>query len=170
VAHSSSTAICVFIFLSDIPAQHLSFREKTYFYIPTGSTYADVLKGLKQQHIVRNVKDFDWLARKLGYPHHVHPGRYAINPGMSNLQLVHILYSGKQAPVRLVITKLRTKADLIRLVSHHLEADSLSMATLLSDEIYLRQYGLDTNTALCAIIPNTYFSSGIHRQKDFSNA
>ncbi|SFV27991.1 endolytic transglycosylase MltG [Thermoflavifilum thermophilum] len=133
------------------------FREKTYFYIPTGSTYADVLKELKQQHIVRNVKDFDWLARKLDYPHHVHPGRYAIKPGMSNLQLVHVLYSGKQAPVRLVITKLRTKADLIRLVSHHLEADSLSMTTLLDDEVYLRQYGLDTNTALCAIIPNTYF-------------
>jgi UPF0755 protein len=133
------------------------FREKTYFYIPTGSTYTDVLKQLQQQHIIRNVRDFDWLARKLHYPQHVHPGRYAIKPSMSNLQLVHLLYSGKQSPVKLTIGKLRTRTDLIRLVSHHLEADSLSMATLLQDEVYLRQYGLDTNTALCAIIPNTYF-------------
>ncbi|MBX5439195.1 MAG: endolytic transglycosylase MltG [Thermoflavifilum sp.] len=133
------------------------FREKTYFYIPTGSTYGEVLKALQRQHIVRNLRDFDWLARKLHYPQHIHPGRYAIKPGMSNLQLVHLLYSGKQAPVKLVINKLRTRQDLIRLVSRHLEADSASMATLLSDEVYLRQYGLDTNTALCAILPNTYF-------------
>lgn len=133
------------------------FREKTYFYIPTGSTYGEVLKALQRQHVVRNLRDFDWLARKLHYPQHIHPGRYAIKPGMSNLQLVHLLYSGKQAPVKLVINKLRTRQDLIRLVSRHLEADSASMATLLSDEVYLRQYGLDTNTALCAILPNTYF-------------
>ncbi|MCL6524595.1 MAG: endolytic transglycosylase MltG [Thermoflavifilum sp.] len=133
------------------------FQEKTYVYIPTGATYKQVLKELKDQHIVRNIRDFDWLARKLHYPQHIHPGRYRISPGMSNLQLVRLLYSGRQTPVRLVIGKLRTKKDLIRLVSHHLEADSASMATLLSDQVYLRQYGLDTNTALCVIIPNTYF-------------
>lgn len=132
------------------------FSDHKYFYIHTNSSYRDVIHTLKEQGIVKNVKSFDWLAKKLNYPTHVHAGKYNIKAGMSNLDIIRLLRSGKQIPVDLIIIKLRTKADFASFVSKRLEPDSATIMALLTDQVYLRQFGLDTNTALCAIIPNTY--------------
>ncbi|MGX5816990.1 endolytic transglycosylase MltG [Chitinophaga lutea] len=133
-----------------------SFGDKKYFYVPTGSRYEDVLKGLREQGIIRSSSTFDLVARRLDYPSRVKAGRYEIKKGMSNLDIVRILRSGRQSPVKLVINKLRLKEDFIRLVSTNLEADSAAMSAILSDGVFLRQFGLDTNTVMCAVMPDTY--------------
>lgn len=133
-----------------------AFGDKKYFYVRTGSNYKNVLEGLKEQQIIGSAATFNIVARRLDYPSRVKAGRYEIKKGMSNLDIVRILRSGRQSPVRLVINKLRTKEDFMRLVSRNLEADSLTMRALLEDPVYLRQYGLDTNTVMSAVLPNTY--------------
>lgn len=133
-----------------------TFSDSKFFYIHTGSRYSDVLDGLEEQDIIRSRNSFDWVARELGYPKRVKAGKYKITPGMSNFEIVRLLRSGKQVPVTLVITKLRTKNDLIRKICANLEADSTAMLALLNDQVYLRQFGLDTNTAMCAIMPDSY--------------
>lgn len=133
-----------------------SFGDKKYFYIPTGSRYEDVLKGLSEQEIISSPSTFNIVARQLGYPERVKAGRYEIKKGMGNLEIVRILRSGRQTPVRLVVNKLRLKEDFIRLVSSNLEADSTTMTAILNDAVYLRQFGLDTTTVMCAVVPNTY--------------
>jgi UPF0755 protein len=133
-----------------------AFGDKKYFYVRTGSNYQDVLDGLKEQGIIGSAATFNIVAKRLDYPARVKAGRYEIKKGMSNLDIVRILRSGRQAPVRLVINKLRTKEDFVRLVSRNLEADSLTMEALLQDPVYLRQFGLDTNTVMSAVMPNTY--------------
>lgn len=133
-----------------------SFGDKKYFYIPTGSRYEDVLKGLSEQEIVSSPSTFNIVARQLGYPERVKAGRYEIKKGMGNLEIVRILRSGRQTPVRLVVNKLRLKEDFVRLVSSNLEADSTTMLAILNDAVYLRQFGLDTTTVMCAVVPNTY--------------
>jgi UPF0755 protein len=133
-----------------------SFSRGEYLYIPTGSTYSSVQQALKEGGFVRNMQSFDLLARQAGYPALVKAGRYRITKGMSNYELVRKLRSGSQEPVRLVINKLRTKEDFIRLISTKLEAKEASIRHLLSDPVYLTQFGLDTTTAMCAVMPDTY--------------
>ncbi|WP_212003119.1 endolytic transglycosylase MltG [Chitinophaga sp. HK235] len=133
-----------------------AFGDSKYFYVRTGSTYRDVLDGLEDQGIVRNRSSFDWVAKELGYPSRVKAGRYKISHGMSNFTIAKMLRSGKQSPITLVINKLRTKDDLIKKVSTNLEADSNALRALLNDQVYLRQFNLDTNSAMCAVVPNTY--------------
>lgn len=132
------------------------FSDHKYFYIRTGATYNEVLTALEKQGIVKNLGSFKWLAKKLDYPRHVHAGKYEIRAGMSNLSIIRLLHSGKQVPVKLVLIKLRTKADFASFISDKLEPDSTAIMTLLNDPVYLRQFGLDTNDVLCAVIPNTY--------------
>src|SRR5690348_6124188 len=85
------------------------FSDHKYFYIRSGSGYHDVVRALEEQHIVRNVHSFVWLAKKMDYPTHVHAGRYRISKGMTNLALIRLQSSRYQDHVRLVITKLRSK-------------------------------------------------------------
>ncbi|MCW3464067.1 endolytic transglycosylase MltG [Chitinophaga nivalis] len=133
-----------------------SFGDNKYFYVRTGSTYANVLEGLEEQGIVRNRSSFNWVAKELDYPARVKAGRYKITPGMSNFDIVKLLRSGKQSPVQLVINKLRTRDDFVRKICNNLEADSVALRALMQDPIYLRQFKLDTNTVMCAVLPNTY--------------
>ncbi|RAJ05262.1 UPF0755 protein [Chitinophaga skermanii] len=132
------------------------YGDQKYFYIHTGSTYNDVLKGLQADGFVKHPKVFDLVANQLDYPSHVKAGRYEIKKGMSNFEIARMLRNGRQSPVRLVINKLRTKNDFIKLVDKNLEADSVSLRALLNDNVYLRQFGLDTQTVMCGIMPNTY--------------
>jgi UPF0755 protein len=133
-----------------------AFGDNKYFYVHTNSTYNDVLDGLEEQGIIRNRSSFNWVAQKLDYPARVKAGRYKISRGMSNFDIARLLRSGKQAPVVLVINKLRTKDDFVRKVSNNLEADSGVLRSLMHDAVYLRQFGLDTNTVMCVVVPNTY--------------
>src|SRR4051812_7313802 len=65
-----------------------SLSEGEYLYIHTGSDYAEVKEALRQGGFVRSINSFDFLAKRAGYPTHVHPGRYHIHRGMSNWGIV----------------------------------------------------------------------------------
>lgn len=132
------------------------FLQGQYLYIRTGSTYEQVKAELKDEGFIRDVKSFDLLAKNTGYPGKVRAGKYLVKKGMSNYNLIRMLQSGRQTPVKLVIKKLRTQQDFINLICTHLEADSVVLHHILSDSIYLAQYGLDSNTAICAVMPDTY--------------
>lgn len=127
-----------------------------YLYIHTGSTYESVLESLEAGGFVSDINSFKMLANQAGYPEKVKAGKYHIRKGMSNFQILRMLRNGSQEPVKLVINKLRTKQDFIRYVSGQLEADSVVLKQMLGDNVYLAQYGLDSNTAMCAVIPDTY--------------
>ncbi|MEC5143335.1 endolytic transglycosylase MltG [Chitinophaga sp. 212800010-3] len=133
-----------------------AFGDSKYFYVRTNSTYNNVLDGLEEQGIVRNRNSFNWVARQLDYPSRVKAGRYKITRGMSNFDIARMLRSGKQSPVDLVINKIRTKDDFVRKISNNLEADSGVLRSLMTDPVYLRQFGLDTNTVMCVVVPDTY--------------
>ncbi len=128
-----------------------------FLYIPTGSNYLDLLALLQEQQWVENIEHFDWVARKMNLPNHIHPGRYRVHRGMSNHQLVTLLRSGQQEPLRLVLNNFRTVADLASYVSRRLEADSASIHKLLTNPAFLQDFGLEPPTALCLVIPNTYY-------------
>jgi len=132
------------------------FSQGEYLYIRTGSSYEQVKQALNDEGFVRDINSFDLLAKNAGYPSKIHPGKYLIKKGMSNFDIVRLLRSGKQTPVKLVIKKLRTQQDFIHLISQNLEADSLVLQHMFRDTVFLAQYGLDNHTVLCAVMPNTY--------------
>lgn len=133
-----------------------SFTEGPYLYIHTGSSYENVKQGLEQGGFIRSMRSFDLLARQLHYPEHIHPGKYKLTPGMSNYTIIRMLHAGRQTPVKLVINKIRTEQQLITLLSTELEADSTVLKQMFHDPVYLAQFGVDTNTVMCAVMQDTY--------------
>ncbi|MGQ1890669.1 endolytic transglycosylase MltG [Thermophagus sp. OGC60D27] len=126
------------------------------FYIPTGATYSDVSGLLEISGVVKNLESFNWLAEKKGYPEKIKPGHYVLKNGMNNNELVNMFRGGLQTPVRLTFSNVRTKQQLAGIVSNVIEADSASIATVLSNDSILSEFGFDTATVYAMIIPNTY--------------
>ena len=134
----------------------LEGKESAYFFIPTGSTMKEVVQKLYEKNYIINRASFEWLAEKKNYENHVIPGRYYIKDNMSNNELINLLRSGRQEPVMLTFTHVRTKEKLASIVSKQLEADSAEIAGLLNDKNFLAKYNVSPETATVFFIPNTY--------------
>jgi len=134
----------------------VSVPEGNYFYIRTGMGYETVRKELLDEKIVSNAFFFDQLSARIKYAKNVKPGRYLISKGMSLYRLLRMLRAGRQAPVNLVITKLRTAEDLASKLAANFEVDSVTVMNFLSHTDSLAHYQLNGNTLMTAVIPNTY--------------
>lgn len=134
----------------------VSVPEGKYFYVKTGSVYSDVKQSLVEKKLINNTFFFDLIAKQLKYPQRVKAGRYRIKTGTSVLGLVRMLRSGSQEPVNLVINKLRLKEDLAQKIAANFETDSISVMQVLNNPDNLRKYGVNSNTVMTTVIPNTY--------------
>lgn len=134
-----------------------AFNEKRKFlYIKTGSGFADVMKNIRDSGFVKDPGIFSFVAQRTGLPEKIKAGKYEISQGASVLSIVRMLRNGKQSPVNLIITKLRTKEDFARFAGRQLECDSLAIINYLNNIDSLKSVGLDSNTVMTAVIPDTY--------------
>jgi UPF0755 protein len=86
----------------------------------------------------------------------VKAGKYEIKKGMSLFELVRVLKNGRQTPVKLVITKYRLKEDFAKKLGQQFEFDSLAAMQFLTNNDSLKTFGLDSNTVMAAVMPDTY--------------
>ena len=130
--------------------------DNYYLYIRTGATYGQVLQQLEQDTVLRSPAVFNFVAGRMSYPDNVKAGKYEIKSGMSVLSMIRMLHNGRQVPVKIVITKFRTPEGFAEAVGRKLESDSGTIAAFVHNEDSLRQFGVDSNTFLTIVIPNTY--------------
>jgi len=135
---------------------NLTLSGSAHFYIPTGSSFEDVLTSMTSTNLLKNKATFKWMAERKNYHNRVIPGRYLLKENMGNNALVNLLRSGRQDPVRLTFNNIRDKQQLASIVSASLEADSASIMELFRDEGYLLGFGMVPETAILLFIPNTY--------------
>jgi len=138
------------------PNIFLGERKTTHIFIPTGSNFNDVKAILYENGMILNTNTFEWLAEKKNYRNHIHPGRYLIHEDMGNNELINLLRSGNQDPVRLTFNNIRLKEELAGNIARQIEADSLTIIRLLNDPEVLKKYELTPQTAKLLFIPNTY--------------
>jgi UPF0755 protein len=83
-------------------------------------------------------------------------GRYAVTPGMNNIDLIKTLRRGTQEPVRITFNSVRTVEDLAERLSAQLMTDSEDLMALLGDPDYCATMGFTPQTIAAMFIPNTY--------------
>ncbi|MFM2047648.1 MAG: hypothetical protein RI955_194 [Bacteroidota bacterium] len=129
-----------------------------FIYIPTGATYNDVLRILDKNKLLINRTTFMWMAKELDYRTHIKPGKYKILPDMNNWQLIKLLKSGAQTPVRLVIGKYRLNEQFRAYVGNHLEPDSIQLQVAFDSLVSIKK--IDTaqhyKDITGYVIQNTY--------------
>jgi UPF0755 protein len=134
----------------------LGEKKSLIIYIPTGSTFDDVVRILGENHILKNQSTFELLAEKKKYRNAVKPGKYRILANMSNNALVNLLRAGIQEPVTINFNGLHTLDELMDRVGRRIEADSLSLHQAIRDNGYLSKYGFNSGNVQALFIPNTY--------------
>ena len=133
----------------------VSVPQDNFLYIKTGETFGEMRDELASKKIISSPLWFDWVSKAMSF-NTAKAGKYEIKKNMSLFELVRMLRNGKQTPVKLTITKLRLKEDLARKMGQLFEFDSLAAIRFLTNNDSLKAFGLDTNTVLTAVMPDTY--------------
>lgn len=131
-------------------------QEKSFLCIRENSNFNTVEDELKKSTHVICTFTFKQAATLLRYQSNIKPGRYEIKKGMNNFQLIRILRSGRQTPVKLKFNNIRTKEQLAGKIGKQIMADSIEILNLLNDSAYLATLNLKPETSICLFIPNTY--------------
>lgn len=124
--------------------------------IPENATFDQVVDSLQANDVLINYKAFRWVSKKKNYPDAIRPGRYLFRKGMNTNQVVNNLRGGIQEPVDLTFNNVRFKEDLAGKVSQYIQADSVSILALFSNDSLLSAWNFTPETFKAMFIPNTY--------------
>lgn len=128
-------------------------NERAYIYVPTNSSYADVVEQLEP--LLEDIESFDALAKQKKYNTNLKAGRFAIEKGMNNNDIINSIRSNN-LPVQLAFNNQESIAKLAGRVSQQIEADSLDLLKAMTDEAFLTKSGFNKKSALGMYIPNSY--------------
>ena len=135
---------------------NLGDLDHAWLYIPSGGGFNQVKDSLYSHDYVSKKKLFENYVELGKYDQYFKPGRYLLKNRMSAHELVNMLIRGLQTPVKVSFHSIRKRDELAGKVARQIEADSLSLLKLFSDENFLTQYNITPLTLFTMTIPNTY--------------
>lgn len=142
-----------FIAGTDVP----DYLEENMVYIPTNSSFDEVIEILHSKELIKNETTFRFLSEKMNYKRDpMRSGRFQIEPGWSMVDLIRHLRNGEQAPVTLVLTNERLLEEVAAKVARFIEPDSIELMSVFNDESYLDELGYTKETLMSLFIPNSY--------------
>ena len=121
-----------------------------HIYIKTETTYDQLLNQV-DPYLTR-IDDFDVLAKRKKYS--VRPGKYILNKGMSNNDIINSLRSNN-ITVNVIFNNVKDLSDLAGKLSNQIEADSLSFLSSFDTDFFIEK-GFDEKNILSMYIPNSY--------------
>lgn len=151
------TSLSFYFYQAFFSPNTLLEKEEPYMLqIPSHATFKMVSDSLYKDEKIHDVITFSFVAKVLGYQEAVKPGFYKIMPKMSNLNVVRLLRSGEQTPLRITFNNVRTKEELAEKISSNIEMTERQFYELLVDSVNIRKFGFDEESILGMFIPNTY--------------
>ncbi|MFO7723188.1 MAG: endolytic transglycosylase MltG [Bacteroidales bacterium] len=130
--------------------------EKYYLYVTHYSTMDDVVQTLSQDGMLKRESTFRLVAKISKSEEKLKPGRYLIEPGLSNYKLLQKLRNGLQEPVKFTFNNINFIEDFCGKAGAVFHFDSLQMLEAMRDKQLLDSLGIKPEMLLGQLLPNTY--------------
>ncbi|WP_347174728.1 endolytic transglycosylase MltG [Polaribacter uvawellassae] len=128
--------------------------KEGFVFIKTNSSLEDLENEVRP--FLKRVESFVWVAKKKEYNKNIRAGKFKIPKGISNNDLINLLRSGKQTPVKLIFNNQHSLEDLAGRIAVQIEADSISILNAMKDETFLKEHQFTSKSALGMYVPNSY--------------
>jgi len=160
-----SGALVIFILIIGIIAGTLFIKivspafkndKVTYLYIDEKKDYGAILSQLKSESRIKDIRLFERLASLMKYPQNIKIGKYEIKPQLNYMELIRMLRSGNQIPVKLTFNNIRLKKEFAERIGSQLMFGEEFLLSELSRPEVCQSFGFDTTTIMSMFIPNTY--------------
>ena len=129
--------------------------DGTYFYIKSSDSYERMRENLIYSNVIDNVTTFDLVAKQLELSNSYKPGRYKIEEGMSNLDLVRLIRSGGWEKVVIKVKSEMTRDSLLNYLSANLETTKNQLIDYM-DSDWAEKNGFSLENIWCIFLPDHY--------------
>ncbi|MBR99711.1 MAG: aminodeoxychorismate lyase [Flavobacteriaceae bacterium] len=158
------TTILVFGFgfglFSFFYVQKIFFWDNTKFnqksatiYIKQSDSFSDL--KVKLNPYLKNTQYFVLAAKKKGYNERVRSGKYIINKGMGNNEIINTLRS-KSLTVNVTFNNQEIIENLAKRISDQIEPDSIQLIKSFFNSSFLKSNNLNKENLISIFIPNSY--------------
>ena len=130
-----------------------AITKEYVLYINSEDSLVDVKNKIKDYS--KSPETFLWVAAKKNFST-PKVGRYVLREGMSNNDLVNMIRSGRQTPLKISFNNQDTLEKFAGRIAEQIEADSTSLITSFTDKDFLLENNLTKKSVLQIFIPNTY--------------
>ena len=154
------TAIAIIFLIGGIIG--FNFYQKIFSQAVTksGAIYIksdDTFDGLKKQlsNYIDKPENFIWVAEKKKFTK-PKGGKYILKKGMSLNDVVNLLRSGNQTPIKLSFNNQDSLEKLAGRIAQQIETDSISLVKVMRENDFLIKNSFNQKNALGMYIPNSY--------------
>ena len=147
-----ATAVGVYVYFKAFTPNTQFSQDEVYVYIPTNSTYEQVVEIVKP--LVKDFEKFDFVATSRNYSTNVKAGKFLFKKDMTSFDMVRSLRLN--VPVKVAFNNQETLGKLVQRLATQLEPDSLKLEVAFTNTPFMEENGLTEETILALFIPNTY--------------
>ena len=126
-----------------------AIAEEHVLFVTTKSSLSDVSDGIEK--LTQRPETFLWVAAKKNFSN-PKAGRYILKPGMSNNDLVNMLRSGRQTPLKLSFNNQDTLEKLAGRIASQIAADSISLLQSFKEDTFLNAHNFTSKSILQIIM------------------
>lgn len=130
-----------------------AITQETILFIYATDSLLDVNNKIAE--FSKNSQTFLFVAEKKKFSK-PKTGRYILKEGMSNNEVINMLRSGRQTPIKLSFNNQDTLEKLAGRIAQQIEIDSSSILIALKDKGFLLENNLTEKSVLQICIPNSY--------------
>lgn len=124
-------------------------------FVGRDSSYEQLMDSLKPS--LKHHLAFDIYAERLDLEESYKVGHYVVKDGMNVIEVVRMLKLGLQTPVNVTMNNVKIPAQLAGKLAPQLEADSVELVEVFTDEALAKELGFDSPLTMFSIfLPNTY--------------
>lgn len=135
---------------------NISGSTNIVLYLRPGVQVEDLTDSLVKYQVLDNVKSFAWVRSQMDYSGAVKPGRYVLQPGMNNREIVNLFRGGFQEAILLPIVKKRTLPDLADYLAERLLLTTNDLMVAFQDEALLDSLGVSQEELIGLFIADSY--------------
>ena len=129
--------------------------EDKFIIIEENTDFNELIKKLEDDTLINDILSFSFLSKLMEYQENIKIGAYKVKMNMSNYEMITMLRSGNQTPIKLTFTYARKIEDLAEKITKKLKMSKDDLLNYLNENIN-NYSGFKKTDIISIFLPDTY--------------
>ena len=149
------TTSSVYIYQMLYSPNFLINSEDKFIIIEDNTDFNDLVKKLEDDTLINDILSFSFLSKMMEYQENIKIGAYKVKMNMSNYDMITMLRSGNQTPIKITFSYARKVDDFAERLTKNIKLSKNELLNYISQNID-DLYGFDENDIIGMFLPDTY--------------
>ena len=129
--------------------------EEKFIIIEENTDFNELIKKLEDDTLINDILSFSFLSKLMEYQENIKIGAYKVKMNMSNYEMITMLRSGNQTPIKLTFAYARKIEDLAEKITTKLKMTKDDLLNYLNENIN-NYSGFKKTDIISIFLPDTY--------------